>query len=97
LYLELRGRLVEAQLQLDTLRMDERGAVQFTLSGGQEIRLGRHEVAERMARFFEVVAPSLRFDEVSYVDLRYTNGFAVGWVPSIEQNRPTDRELLTSG
>lgn len=82
LYLALRGRLADAHLAIDTLSMDERGAWHLELASGQEVRLGRRDVRERVDRFFAVVAPALvnEFDRVSYVDLRYTNGFAVGWV-----------------
>jgi cell division protein FtsQ len=81
LYLALRGRLIEAGLELESLSMDERGAWSVLLRGGQEIRLGRRDVGERLDRFFDAVRPALvrEFDRVAYVDLRYTNGFAVGW------------------
>jgi len=80
-YLAVRGKLVEADLTLESLRMDERGSWQLVLGGGQEIRLGRRDIDERLYRFFDVVAPALAKDlgRVEYVDLRYTNGFAVGW------------------
>jgi cell division protein FtsQ len=80
-YLAVRGKLTEADLSLKSLRMDERGSWQLVLGGGQQIRLGRREVDERLYRFFAVVAPALAGDlkRVAYVDLRYTNGFAVGW------------------
>ena len=80
-YLAVRGKLVEADLTLESLRMDERGSWQLVLGGGQEIRLGRRDIDERLYRFFDVVAPALAKDlgRVQYVDLRYTNGFAVGW------------------
>jgi cell division protein FtsQ len=80
-YLALRGRLAEAELSLESLTMDERGAWLIKLAGGQEIRLGRRDVDERLYRFFDVVAPVLAAElgRVEYVDLRYTNGFAVGW------------------
>lgn len=80
-YLALRGPLAEAGLKLESLTMDERGAWQIELAGGQEIRLGRRDVDERIYRFFDVVAPALAGDlqRAKYVDLRYTNGFAVGW------------------
>jgi cell division protein FtsQ len=80
-YLAVRGALVAAELDLQSLVMDERGAWRVVLAGGQEIRLGRREVDQRLATFFAVVAPALGADfaRVKYVDLRYTNGFAVGW------------------
>lgn len=85
-YLAVRGRLAEADLTLEKLTMDERGAWSLVLGGGQEIRLGRRDVDERLDRFFDVVAPALAAEmpRVQYVDLRYTNGFAVGWRPAAE-------------
>ena len=80
-YLAVRGKLAEANLSLESLSMDERGAWVLVLGSGQEIRLGRRDIDERLYRFFDVVAPALAKDlgRVGYVDLRYTNGFAVGW------------------
>jgi cell division protein FtsQ len=80
-YLAVRGKLAEADLSLQTLSMDERGSWRLVLEGGQEIRLGRRDIDERLYRFFDVVAPALaaQLKGVEYVDLRYTNGFAVGW------------------
>ncbi len=81
LYLTLRHRLAASQLAVDTLRMDDRGAWHLVLKTGQEIRFGRRDLPERVDRLFDVVAPALveQFNRVAYVDLRYTNGFAVGW------------------
>jgi cell division protein FtsQ len=80
-YLAVRGRLAEADLTLERLELDQRGAWTVVLGGGQEIRLGRRDIDERLLRFFDVVAPALAAElpRVRYVDLRYTNGFAVGW------------------
>lgn len=80
LYLAVRDRLADAQLRLTTLRMDERGALEFELSGGQQIRLGRESVDTRLQRFFAIAVPALasELDDVAYVDLRYSNGFSVG-------------------
>jgi len=86
LYLAVRGRLADAQLALDSLSMDARGAVEVVLGGGQRIKLGRHDVDARLQRFFAVVAPALagEIERVEYVDLRYTNGFAIGWEAEVE-------------
>jgi cell division protein FtsQ len=80
-YLAVRGKLAEADLSLERLELDERGSWRLVLRGGQEIRLGRRDIDERLYRFFDVVAPALTAElkSVEYVDLRYTNGFAVGW------------------
>ncbi len=80
-YLAVRGKLAEADLALESLTLDERGSWRLVLASGQEIRLGRRDIDERLYRFFDVVAPALASElpRVEYVDLRYTNGFAVGW------------------
>lgn len=83
-YLAVRGRLAAAHLGLDTLSMDARGAMHLVLDSGLEVRLGRRAVDDRLDRFFDVVAPALaeELPRIEYVDLRYTNGFAVGWLPN---------------
>ena len=67
---------------MNTLTMDERGAWQLELASGQEIRLGRRDLQRRVDRFFDVVVPVMaaEMQRVSYIDLRYANGFAVGWL-----------------
>jgi cell division protein FtsQ len=99
LYLAVRGRLADAHLSLAALNMDARGAVAIVLDGGQRIRLGHRDIDARLERFFTVVAPTLasEFERVEYVDLRYTNGFAIGWneQPGAEVVRMT--EMMTRG
>jgi len=48
-----------------------------------EVRLGRQDVPARLERFIQVASPlvAARSGEVRYVDLRYSNGFSVGWNP----------------
>jgi len=81
-YLSLRGRLTQANLALTALTMDDRGAWQIELSSGQMIRLGKSHLPERLDRLFRVVVPALatELQRIEYVDMRYTNGFSVGWV-----------------
>ena len=45
------------------------------------VRLGRQDVAARLERFIAIASPvvAARAAEISYVDLRYSNGFSVGW------------------
>jgi cell division protein FtsQ len=80
-YLAIQGRLVEAGMRITALRLDLRGAWQIDLDNGVQVRLGRRQVDERFERF---VAAALRLvgqraADIDYVDMRYTNGFAVGW------------------
>lgn len=81
LYLQTYPRLLGVGLRLARVELDERGAWNLALSNGVEVRLGRQEVPARLERFISVASPMLaaRAGDVSYVDLRYSNGFSVGW------------------
>jgi cell division protein FtsQ len=80
-YLFSQGRLAEAGLRLTALRLDARGAWEFDLANGVTVRLGRRQVDERFERFVTTAAKLVtqRADDIAYVDMRYTNGFAIGW------------------
>jgi cell division protein FtsQ len=80
-YLAIQGRLVEQGLRVAALSMDPRGAWQMRLSNGVTVRLGRRQVDERMERFIRVGAQVIagRAADIDYIDLRYSNGFSIGW------------------
>ncbi|HSG63366.1 MAG TPA: cell division protein FtsQ/DivIB [Gammaproteobacteria bacterium] len=96
-YLELRDRLAAAGLSLRGIAMDDRGAWSIDLEGGQQIRLGKQNVETRLERLFALVLPALagELNRVSYVDMRYTNGFAVAWLGALELSNASD--VLGSG
>lgn len=81
LYLDAQGRLLEAGLRLTGVRLDERGAWELRLANGVQVRLGRLAVTDRLERFIALASPLVakRLAEIMYVDMRYTNGFSVGW------------------
>jgi cell division protein FtsQ len=81
LYLETYPRLLGVGMRLSRVELDARGAWQLTLANGIAVRLGRQDVPARLERFISVASPvvAARGAEVSYVDLRYSNGFSVGW------------------
>jgi cell division protein FtsQ len=80
-YLATQGRLVQAGLRLTAMRLDARGAWEFDLSNGVTVRLGRRQIDERFDKFMNAALKlvSQRGNDISYVDMRYTNGFAIGW------------------
>lgn len=84
LYLDAYPRLLAAGMRLSKVELDARGAWELTLANGVQVRLGRQDVPERLERFLRVASPlvATRSNEVGYVDLRYSNGFSVGWNPS---------------
>jgi cell division protein FtsQ len=80
-YLAAAGRLTQAGLRLTALRLDARGAWEFDLADGVTVRLGRRQVDDRFEKFMNAALKLVtqRGEEISYVDMRYTNGFAIGW------------------
>ena len=80
-YLEVRDQLIPVGLDLRRVHLDARGSWQMTLSNGIEVRLGRRDVAERTDLFLSVVANIIpgRAGDIDYVDMRYGNGFTIGW------------------
>jgi cell division protein FtsQ len=96
-YLGSQGRMVEGGMRLVALQVDARGAWDFTLDNGVNVRLGRGQVDERYQRFVDVVLRmvSERAADIAYVDMRYTNGFAIGWRgnPTRLARHPATQEL----
>jgi cell division protein FtsQ len=80
-YLAAQPRLVEAGMRISKLLMDERGSWELLLDNGVRLRLGRLQVDERFDRFIAAAAHivTTRATEINYVDMRYANGFAIGW------------------
>ena len=80
-YLAVREHLIPFGMDLRRLHMDARGAWEMTLQNGVVIRLGRREVDQRTELFLDVVAEIItnRAADIDYVDMRYSNGFTIGW------------------
>jgi cell division protein FtsQ len=83
-YLAVQGRMLEVGLRIAALKLDERGAWEMELDNGVVVRLGRREVEERFDRFIRTTSQviSHRLAEIIYVDMRYSNGFSIGWRPT---------------
>jgi cell division protein FtsQ len=81
---------------MTTLRMDERGALSFWLTGGQEVRVGRETLETRLERFFAISMPAMagELDQIEFIDLRYSNGFSVGWIAQPENRLAINTELF---
>jgi cell division protein FtsQ len=80
-YLDVRERLIPVGLDLRRVHLDARGAWDMTLHNGVEVRIGRREVNARTDLFLDIVADIItgRATEIEYVDMRYNNGFTIGW------------------
>ena len=92
---DMRARLAPLGLEIERLVLDARGAWRVVLRQGLELALGNADTDQRLQRFVQVY-PRLRQQQgkrLKRVDLRYTNGFAVSWIPvepdlRDDKNRP---------
>ncbi|MEP6483589.1 MAG: cell division protein FtsQ/DivIB [Rudaea sp.] len=69
---------------LSGVSLSGRGSWTLALAGGAQILLGHDNVEKRLQRFLSVY-PRLGGEHTTgfqHADLRYTNGFAILWVPS---------------
>jgi cell division protein FtsQ len=80
-YLTAQSQIAEAGMRLTAVRLDARGAWEFDLDNGITVRLGRRQVDERFARFVQAGVGQIasHATDIHYIDMRYTNGFAIGW------------------
>jgi len=69
------------KLTVTALQVDERRAWTLTLNNGIQLLLGKNDIDNRLARFLRVYPSALasQSERIGRVDLRYSNGFAVGW------------------
>jgi len=81
LYFEFAPQLLAVGLRLARMQLDARGAWQITLDNGVQVRLGRQDVRSRLERLVHNASAVLgaRSGAIRYIDLRYSNGFSVGW------------------
>ena len=76
----IRAQLADVGLKPVGLTLSDRRAWTITTEGGHEILLGRRDLEERLARFKWGYTKGLNaaWERIGHVDMRYTNGFAVG-------------------
>ena len=85
LFLQLQPRMIDMGLSISGLRLDPRGAWELSLSIGIDVRFGRRQLKERIERFIKVGAlvVASRANDIAFLDMRYSNGFSVGWRTSV--------------
>lgn len=81
MFFAIEERLEQRGMAAVALQLDQRGAWELQLSSGIRVRLGASFVAQRLDRFFDALDQVIarQAERVEYVDMRYTNGFAIGW------------------
>jgi cell division protein FtsQ len=91
-YLQARASLAAAGADLKAVSVDARGAWELKLDGGIGVRLGRSDVEARFQRLVDSAWPAVgaRAADVNYIDMRYTNGFAISWKRGATRLASTD-------
>jgi cell division protein FtsQ len=94
-YLSAQGRMLEAGMRIAALRLDERGAWEMDLDSGVTVRLGRRDVDQRLDRFIRTASQVIahRLNDIAYVDMRYSNGFSIGWRSQAATVAATDEAI----
>ena len=89
-YLDIRRQLIPLGLDLRRVHLDARGAWNLTLANGVEVRLGRRETDVRTGLFLDVAADIVarREGDIEFVDMRYSNGFTIGWAGDASPRQP---------
>ncbi len=80
-YLMLLEKLAPIGLQISKIDVNPTQGIQVTLSNNVILKLGTFDLPDRIARFIVAYKKKLRssISDISYIDLRYTNGVAVSW------------------
>lgn len=100
-YLEAHRLITPLGFTVSDLSLGARGAWDLTLNDALSVRLGRTETERRLLRLAKVVVPAIPDLETraAYVDLRYSNGFAIGWRPgqtaAVEERLEQTRTAIT--
>jgi cell division protein FtsQ len=94
---EMQRALADSGLALARIEQSERRAWTVWFADGTEVRLGRRDALPRLARFASVAAPVVapQAAHIAYVDMRYANGFALGWRaarPALPARKTKDKE-----
>lgn len=87
-YFSVLEQLGPVGLNVKAVEVSPTGAWQIMLDNEIAIILGKTGINERLARFVEVYQTRLKtqIERIAYIDLRYTNGIAIGWKQGEQQS-----------
>jgi len=85
-YQDLSTLLRSHGLEIVALKCDNKKSWRLTLKNEKEIAIGREEVMEKLRRFVTVYDKFLSsvWSDVKAIDVRYSNGVSVEWIPDSE-------------
>lgn len=80
-YLMLEALLADLDMHIVYLYEDARGGLTLTLDNNLVLKIGMQNHKTRLLRFIQSYIGIIqnKITEIKYIDLRYHNGFAIGW------------------
>ena len=95
IYYEMNALLSNIDRKISYLKVDARHAVELKLDNGLKVVLGREDTIHRLERFLRIYNKILvsRINDVEVIDLRYTNGMAVGWKKNFKNNKAASGDV----
>ena len=88
-YYEMNGLLEKINRKISYLKFDARHALELKLDNGLTVVLGRDNTELRLKRLTRIYNKILlaRINDIELIDLRYTNGMAIGWKKNIKNKK----------
>ena len=88
-YYEMSSVLAEISRKITYLKFDARHALELRLDNGLKVILGRDNTEIRLKRLMRIYNKILlaRINDIESIDLRYTNGMAIGWKKNIKNTK----------
>ena len=88
---ETSPKLAQLGLKITSVVLNDRRAWQFILDNGIRLEMGKDSLEERVDRFIQLYQKlGDETQRVSYIDLRYDTGAAIGWFPEQELEESID-------
>ncbi len=85
-YYEMNKLLESINSKITYFKLDARHAIELKLDNGLKLVLGRGDTRKRLERLTRIYQKVLlsRMNDIEVIDLRYTNGMAIGWKKNIK-------------
>jgi cell division protein FtsQ len=94
-YYEMNKLLILINRKIIYFKIDARHAVELKLDNGLRVVLGRGDTLNRLQRLMRIYHKTLatRINDIEYIDLRYTNGMAIGWKKKLKNIKSTSGDM----
>lgn len=99
MYLLSREVLESRGIDIASIELDERRAWSITTADRVALKLGKSDVSSKITRFLKGYDKRLseHFAQIAYVDLRYTNGFAVKMKDQAQPGKENTKRTHSNG